>query len=165
MPNLRGLALGWPFPFPGTVGAAVAVLSSVTLFLFAARWGWKASRTEKFDLQFSLAVVISVLTSWHTNVHDLCLLILPLVLTTNYCLRPLPRRPGRRFTPLFPVLPVLISPLWIVLWLVGGEVNLMAIPLLWWALKIGKELSCDLNSAGGLQPSASALTMPESGLP
>ena len=162
MPNLRGLTLGGPFPFPGTVGTAVAVLSSVLLFLFAAGWGWKASQTERFDLQFSLAVLISVLTSWHTNVHDLCLLILPLMLTTNYCLHP-PRRPGGRFTLLLPVLPVLISPLWIVLWLVGGEVNLMAIPLLWWALKIGKELSREWNSAGGLQTSASGLTMPESG--
>jgi hypothetical protein len=44
---------------------------------------------------------------------------------------------------LLPVLPLLISPLWLVLWILKGDVNLMAIPLLWWVWEIGKELSAD----------------------
>ena len=59
--------------------------------------------------------------------HDLSLLVLPLVLITDYYVRVLTQEPRRRLLWL-PVLPVLISPLWIVLWLVGSAVNLMAIP-------------------------------------
>jgi hypothetical protein len=143
MPNLRGLALGWPFLFSRPVGTAVALLSSVILFLFAAMRGWKASHPARIELQFALAIAVSGLTSWHTNAHDLCLLVLPLVLITDYCLHTLPHDQGRRFALLLPILPVLISPLWIVLWLACGAVNLMAIPLVWWAWRIGQELSRD----------------------
>ena len=165
MPNLRGLALGWPFFFSRSVGTALAVLSSVILFLFVATRGGKASPPGQIELQFTLAIAVSGLTSWHTNAHDLCLLVLPLALITDYCLHTLPRAPGRRFALLLPVVPVLISPLWIVLWLACGTVNLMAIPLLCWTWKIGKELSRDLPSAGGLQPSDARPTMPSGGLP
>jgi hypothetical protein len=115
------------------------------LFLFAATRGREASRPKKLELQFSLAVVVSVLAGWQTNMHDLSLLVLPLVLIADYCLHTLTQEPRRRLFLLLPVLPVLISPLWIVVWLVGGAANLMAIPLLWWVWEIGKELSCDRN--------------------
>lgn len=163
MPNLRGLVSGWPFPFSGLVGTALAVLSSVLLVLFAAATGWKASQPETLDLQFSLAIVVAGLAGWHTNAHDLSLLVLPLVLIADGRLRAPAGEPRRRLALLLPVLPVLISPLWIVLWLASGAVNLMAIPLLWWAWAIGKELSRNVHSMSGLQSSASALTTP--GLP
>jgi hypothetical protein len=154
MANLHGLALGWPLPFSGAVGTAVAVLSSVALFFFAVVRGLEARRLERLELQFSLAIVVSVLTSWHTNAHDLSLLVLPLVLMADYCLHTLSREPRRRFALLLPAVPLLISPLWIVLWLVSGEINLMAIPLLWWAWEIGRELPRDRDSASelSLQP-------------
>jgi len=166
LPNLHGLALGLPFLFSPAVGTAVAVLSSVILFLFAATRGWKASQPARIELRFSLAIVASGLIGWQTNAHDLSLLVLPLVLITDYCLHTM-RVPGSRFGLLLPVLPVLISPLWIVLWLAAGQVNLMAIPLLWWSWRIGKELSRDIHSADGPQPSSSvsASTMPDGGLP
>jgi hypothetical protein len=137
-----------------------AVLVSVLLVLFAARQGRKAFQPKKFELQFSLAVVVSGLVAWHTNAHDLSLLVLPLVLLADYSLQELRQEPRRRLALLLPVLPVLISPLWIVLWLACGAVNLMAIPLLWWAWEIGKELSSGLHPADGFQPSVSALSIP-----
>lgn len=150
LPNLHGLIQGWPSPFSSAVGTVLAVLSSVLLFLFAAMKGWKASQPGKIELQFSLAVTVSGLIGWQTNAHDLSLLVLPLVLITDYCLRMPSRAALSRFELLLPALPILISPLWIVLWLYAGQVNLIAIPLLWWTWKIGEELSRGgPHSAGG----------------
>jgi Glycosyltransferase family 87 len=142
LPNLHGLAMGWR-PFSGVFGTALAVLSSVMLFLFAARTGRASAQPGKLELQFSLAVVVAGLIGWQTNSHDLSLLVLPLVLITDYSLRAMPQAPAMKRALLLPVLPLLISPLWMVLWLVIGKVNLMAIPLMWWTWKIGKELSLD----------------------
>lgn len=146
MPNLRGLLTGWPFPFTGTVGTVVALLTSVLLVLFAGVMAWKSSLPEKLDLQFSLAIVVAGLAGWHTNAHDLSLLVLSLVLVADYCVRALTSEPRRKFAVLLPVLPVLVSPLWIVLWLAAGAVNLMAFPLLWWTWAIARELSHGLHS-------------------
>ena len=143
-PNLRGLALGWPLHFSRTIGTAVALVSSVLLFVFAATRGREEIRPEKLELRFSLAIIVSVLVAWQTNMHDLSLLVLPLVLMADYYRHALPGEPGRsgrRFGLLLPIVPLLISPLWLVLWIAKGDVNLMAIPLLWWVWEIGKESS------------------------
>jgi hypothetical protein len=140
MPNLRGLALGWPAFFSGTSGSVAAVLGSLLLFLFAATRRGEAPQPQRLELQFSLAITVAGLIGWHTNAHDLSLLVLPLVLMTDYCWHTPARELGSRFAPLLPVLPVLLSPLWIVLWLAIGRVNLMAIPLLWWAWEIGRDM-------------------------
>jgi hypothetical protein len=147
MPNLNGLVQGWPFLFPKMVWSAAALVSSVMLFLFAAWAGRTTAQPEKLELKFALAVVVSGLIGWQTNAHDLSLLVLPLVLVLDYCVQT-PTR-SRRFALLLPVLPLLLSPLWIVLWLAAGRVNLMAIPLLWWAWKIGREISGDGRSRLG----------------
>jgi hypothetical protein len=147
MPNLRGLVLGWSLPFSGTVENAAVVLGSVLLLVFTAIRGRASAQPGNLEMQFSLAIVVSGLIGWHTNAHDLSLLVLPLVLTTDYCLHRSPRQPGRRFVLLLPILPLLISPLWMVLWLAIGQMNLMAIPLLWWTWEMGKVLSDRWNFA------------------
>jgi len=152
LPNLHGLAMGWHGPFSGTVGAALASLSSIVVFLFAAWKGRASARPGKLELQFSLAILVSGLIAWQTNSHDLSLLILPLVLITDYCLRAMTQAPDITLALLHPVVPLLISPLWMVLWLVSAKVNLIAIPLVWWTWKIGQELSRDRASAAGPMP-------------
>jgi hypothetical protein len=52
---------------------------------------------------------------------------------------------------LIPSLPLLISPLWFVLWLEGSNINLMAIPLLWSVWQISKEAARG-GSVRGLAP-------------
>jgi hypothetical protein len=141
LPNLHGLAMGWHALLSDRFGAALAVVGSVGVFLFAAWAGRAPARVGKFELQFSLAVLVSVLIAWQTNVHDHSLLILPVVLVADYCLRAIMQTPARRFRLLLPVLPLLISPLWMVLWLVLHDVNLIAIPLLWWTWRIGREIA------------------------
>ncbi len=142
-PNLRGLALGWPLHLSHTIGIAVALASSVVLVVFAAMRGRKEDQPGSSELRFSLAVVASVLVAWQTNMHDLSLLVLPVVLIADYCLRAFPEGSRGRRDLLLPVLLLLISPLWLVLWISKGDANLMAIPLLWWVWEIGKELSAD----------------------
>jgi hypothetical protein len=155
MPNLRGLIEGWSFnsvsgsPVSGVLAGLVLVLS-VLLLGFAAIKGRLASR-DHLEVGFSLAVVAAVLTSWHTNAHDLCLLILPLVLLTDYGWTTLTNFPGRKAALLIPSLPLLVSPLWLVLWLENSNINLIAIPLLWSVWQIGKEAS-RIGSARGVAP-------------
>jgi glycosyl transferase family 87 len=145
MPNVRGLVEGWSvtsgsFNFGTVVGAALVLMVSSIVFFFAA-WPRAGPQERELDLRFSLAVIVTVLVSWHTNAHDLSLLILPLTLVADYFIA-LPVKTRRRNLALIvPVLPILVSPLWIVLWLGNGKVNLMALPLLWWVWEVGRELS------------------------
>jgi hypothetical protein len=142
-PNLRGLMLGLLSPFSKRLGTALGLLASIALFYFAAMTGRPRYPARNLELQFSLAIVVSGLVAWQTNMHDLSLLVLPLVLITDYCLSTRAQKPQNRFSLMLPVLPVLISPLWLILWLIGGAVNLMVIPLLFWIWRIGKEVSRD----------------------
>ena len=140
MPNLRGLVEGWSFHLAPVIQIGLIVAGSGALLVFAATKGGSLL-PQQLELRFSLAIVVTVLVSWHTNAHDLSLLILPFVLLTYYCQSFLAKEPGRRLALLLPALPMLISPLWIVLWLASAKVNLMAIPLLLWAWEIGREIS------------------------
>jgi hypothetical protein len=142
-PNLRGLMLGLLSPFSKPLGTALGLFASAALFYFAATKGRPPAQGAKFEVQFSLAVAASTLVAWQTNMHDLSLLVLPLVLVTDYCLSTQAQERRTRFSLMLPVLPVLISPLWLILWLIGGAVNLIVIPLLWWVWEIGKEVSRD----------------------
>lgn len=141
MANLRGLALGWPSVVPRPIGLALVAVSSILLFVLAAIWGRKNAEPEKLGVQFSLAIAVSLLISGHTNAHDYCLLVLAMVLTRDYSLRFGASEPRRAPALFVPIVPILISPLWIVLWLAYGHENLMAISLLWWTWAIAKELS------------------------
>jgi len=154
MPNLRGVLLGWPFSNSGTAGTLVALFASVLVLVFAAARGRKAFQGN-LNLQFSLAIVVAELTGWHTNVHDLSLLVLPLAFIADYCVDVPARDPDRKLALMLPVLPVLISPLWIVVWFGFDKTNLMAIPLLWWGWEIGREISRAYGSLPGptTQPS------------
>jgi hypothetical protein len=143
MPNLRGLLEGWSFllrpsdAIPAVLSVGVLIGSAVLLG-YAAIQGSRIPR-EQLGLSFSLAVVVAALISWHTNAHDLCLLVLPIVLLADYSSTALENSPGRKAALLIPALPLLISPLWFVLWLEGSDINLMAIPLLWSVWVISRE--------------------------
>jgi hypothetical protein len=140
LPNLHGLIAGWPLRLTGPSGAAVTVLISAGLFIFVA---FKKTGTgpPKADLQFALAITVSELIGWQTNIHDFTLLVLAMVLIADYCLHLSLHPQERRFALLDPMFPLLISPIWLILWLTVGKVNLLAIPLLWWIWKLGQELS------------------------
>lgn len=142
LPNLHGLAMGWPNPLSGPLGAVLAAIASVALFVFAAIKGRGVDRQKDFQLQFSLAIIVATLIPWQTNSHDLSLLVLAAVLVGDYVFSAIaPGLAPARTDLLYPLFPLLISPLWMLLWLAFGKMNLVAIPLLWWAWKIAQELS------------------------
>jgi hypothetical protein len=141
LPNLHGLARGWPGPLSGILGIALAVVSSIAVFVFAAVKGNTPAKTENLELQFSLAIVVAGLIAWQTNAHDLGLLSIALVLVADYCLAQTPQDEAPNFSLLLPVSPLLISPLWMVLWFGVGQVNLVTLPLLWWSWRIAGELT------------------------
>ncbi len=149
MPNLRGLVEGWPHNFAPVIGSGPVTLALSIMFFFTA-WRLTARWQRELNLHFSLAIIVTVLVSWHTNAHDLSLLILPLTLVADYCMSRPRIASRRRLALMVPVLPLLISPLWIVLWLGTGTVNLMALPLLWWAWEIAKEISRETPSVAPL---------------
>ena len=70
----------------------------------------------------------------------------------DYCCTTLANLPGRKAALLIPSLPLLVSPLWIVLWLENSNINLMAIPLLWSVWQISKEAT-RTGSVSGTTPS------------
>ena len=138
LPNLLGLAKGWPSPFSGILGAVLAAASSLGLFFYAALKGRRFSSARNLPLQFSMAIIVAGLIAWQTNAHDLSLLVLPLVLLTDICFQR-KQAPFLNFDLILPITPLLVSPLWMYLWLGVGKVNLVTLPLLWWVWKIGRE--------------------------
>jgi hypothetical protein len=141
-PNLRGLVLGWGLPVSPPLGATVTLGASALLLLYAATRGRGKGWTEQLELQFSLAIAVAGLVAWQTNLHDLSLLVLPVVLLSDYRLRRMKATGGRPLRlGLLPLLPVLVGSLPVVLWMLQVSVNLLAIPLLWWVWEIGRELS------------------------
>ena len=85
MPNLRGAL---DLFFSGAPHMVTAVLLiSLGFFVFTARM-CRRSRTNLFDLKFSLAAITTVLVSYHALMYDLSLLMLPVLLLANRLLAP-----------------------------------------------------------------------------
>jgi len=137
-PNIRGLITGWPYrslTLPGFFAAAGSVFLFVLVFLVL----WAARQRREPNLSHSLMAITAPLVAWQTNMHDLCLLVLPLIFVINYCLTL--RAPlARRVALLAPAVLLLVSPLWLLLWLVWGRSNLIAVVLLWWVCDLSREI-------------------------
>jgi len=140
MPNLRGLLEGWSLKFSGAIPEALTALISVILLSWAAR-NCGTTDPTRINLEFSLAVVVSMLVGWHTNTHDLALLILPGLLVLDHYISVMPAQMRKRPSLLFPFVPLILSPLWMLLWFGGSKINLMAVVLLWLCWEISREIS------------------------
>ncbi|MGE5204913.1 MAG: glycosyltransferase family 87 protein [Chlamydiota bacterium] len=114
MPNWRGIVdhlLG-----AGTVAGRAVILAGSIAFLGLALWRSQGEpRRPGFDLSFSLAVVVAVLTSYYLFAHDLVMLLLPLLLTAEALLTETMTRPARIFLTAAVGL-LFFSPLYFVLW-------------------------------------------------
>jgi len=140
MPNLVGLLTGWPFlTWLGGTLRWVAVAISVGLLVVVAVMRHWANDRELFKPCFSCAVIVAILVAYNTNVHDLCLLILPLALVADTLAQTGAQRSMFRARLLLPIVPLLLSPLWFLLWMKLGRTNILAIFLLWWLCVIRGE--------------------------
>jgi hypothetical protein len=81
MPNLRGAI---ELLFRGAPQTRIAVLLiSLGVFMITA-WECRKNGAQKlFDLKFSLAVIATVLVSYHAMVYDLSVLMVPVFLLAN----------------------------------------------------------------------------------
>jgi hypothetical protein len=151
-PNLLGLVTGWPFLDGMTTTLRwVVLLASVSLLAIIARmWGMARDR-RYFKLCFACAVVTAVLVGYNTNAHDLSLLILPLALVADYCVSAMPRS-NDKIRIIAPAVPLLISPLWFLLWIRWEQTNLMALFLVLWLFANRREVSRRSASADGGGP-------------
>ena len=152
MSNLVGLATGWPLPETLVSPLRVVALTgSAALLIAVVGMRSLAKSVPSFRLSFACAVITAVLVSYLTNTHDLCLLVLPLALLAEYVAIHWSERQAIRAL-LIPVVPLLLSPLWIFLWMRWGKLNLVAILLLWWIYAMRRELlrlrNEETNTAG-----------------
>jgi len=76
MPNLRGLISG-SLHLAGLPAALLIIVLSVVLLALVARQ-WPVQPRGQFVLGFSLCLTLTIVTSYHLQVHDLSLLILPI---------------------------------------------------------------------------------------
>ena len=118
----------------------VAVASSVGLIVVVACMRHLANDRGLFKLCYACAVIVAILVAYNTNVHDLCLLILPLALVADAFAQAGARKSFLKARLLLPVAPLLLSPLWFLLWMKWGRTNLVAIFLLWWLYVIRGEI-------------------------
>jgi len=98
MHNWRGLFRLLMGPNRSSEVNAISTLASVITVL-PLIWSWRGKwqpAEMKFDLQFALTIIVTLLISPHLNTHDLTLWILVGALALNYTLsRPLPRSKRR----------------------------------------------------------------------
>jgi hypothetical protein len=84
MPNLRGLVAGAQslVPVPWLSGVLVVLLSAAAVAFAVMNWPHR-NRTAEPDLGFALALTSSVLASYHLYLHDLSLMVLPLLVLVS----------------------------------------------------------------------------------
>jgi hypothetical protein len=129
LPSLFGLVAGWPFA--QKIGSAVPVVvaaGSAALLMIVASLRKYARDEALFRLCFAGAVMTALLVGLSTNSYDLSLLVVPLAVIVNCCFE----RPLEGKSLIAPAIPLLISPLWFLLWMRWQRINLMAVFLLWW---------------------------------
>ena len=153
LPNLLGLLAGWPL-IGGSgwlVKLAVVICSAGIVLAIASLPGVKPRTLRGSDedirqearvlrLGMACAVIAALLVGYSTNTYDLSLLIVPLVLVADYCIAAWPDKPLLQDRLIWPVLPLLISPLWFFLWMRWERIHLIAIFLLWWLFAIRREI-------------------------
>ena len=142
MPNLRGLLHTFLAEHSSklVIQLAVVVLSVALLLLASSKWRVAREGTA-FDLGFALAVVSTILVSYHANTYDLSLLFLPVLLLTNH-LAGADLKPGwSRIVLVGPMLLLFISPLQMLLLQKYGKLSLLAPVLLLWAWGLASEIS------------------------
>ena len=142
MPNLRGLvATTLARRASHFVSDGLIALLSIGLFLFVSA-KWKITAADPtFDLGFSLATVATVLASYHAFAYDLSLLLLPVLLLVNHLETTASCRGRRRFMLLGPIFVLFFSPLQMILRFRYGQLNLLALALLFLLWGIAREIS------------------------
>lgn len=146
MPNLRGLVNVLLVPaVTARIADSIVVLLSVAMLLYAA-WRWRKS--GNFQLGFSLAVLSAVLTGYHAFAYDLSLLLVPIALVLDYCLKSEVPGAAKRWL-LGPLVLLFLTPLQMFLSMRAERYSLMTVALLVWWWGMAREMRGDRVAAFG----------------
>ena len=123
MPNLRGLVAG-SLHLAGLPATLLIITLSIALVALAAYW-WRVSKLgRQFVLGFSLCLAVTIIISYHLLVHDLSLLILPILLLAELLVAGEIVGRARRIL-LASLVVLFLTPLYAVLQFSLREMNLM----------------------------------------
>jgi len=158
MPNLRGLFEGWRVQKAMrfdlrmvSLILSVVLLSSVIVIArkeFCETGFQKPGVDRAIGLHFGMAAITSILVSYHAFSHDLVLLIIPLFIVLNLmftgnCL------PHRDPLLLLPAGLLVLTPLYMLLWLYLIHLNLLALVLLLWLVGIRRKITENMTLPQG----------------
>jgi hypothetical protein len=146
MPNLRGLLDGflhgrWSSMF---VTGLIFILSATLVVVAAECWrrmrvlGTAGSGREQ-SLGFSLAILTTVLVSYHLYAYDATLLLIPILLVGRTVMQDRGIRQPLRAAAFFLGVTLFCTPVWVLLLFKIGYLNLMCLPLLflgWVTVKV-----------------------------
>lgn len=162
MPNLRGIISSWApsvshFSYQKP---AIVFFSLIAVLWLVRKWPLnRALSARAFDLGFSLAMVVSVLVSYHLQVHDMSLLLIPFVLALDHSLKTLSETRAMRLMLYALVALFYLSPLY--LWLMQRQELYL---FFWPILCLGVVLSITLTSPGNKENESSRGNAPDSAL-
>jgi hypothetical protein len=109
----------------------IAMVTLALIFVAAIVWnrvgGKQPESVRSLDLGFSLAVIATVLVSYHLYSYDASLLLLPIILITGALLGSEDVPHGTRVRAAWIIVALFFTPLWVVLLFRFGYINLMAL--------------------------------------
>jgi Glycosyltransferase family 87 len=151
MPNLRGLVAG-SLHLAGLPATLLIIVLSIALLALAAYW-WRGQPGDRFVLGFSLCLTVAIIISYHLLVHDLSLLILPILLLAELLFaREIVGRARRVLVASLVIL--FLTPLYAVLQFSFREMNLMVFAVAMFAAGTAIALTSKRGSASFAKPAA-----------
>ena len=122
MPNLRGLVAG-SLHLTSVPAILLIITLSFALVALVVRW-WHVQPAHKFELGFSLCLAVAIMTSYHLLVHDLSVLMLPILLLAELLVAGQIVGPARRIL-VASLAALFLTPVYAVLQFWLREMNLM----------------------------------------
>jgi hypothetical protein len=136
MPNLRGFVAiftrdGYP------LSLVLTFAGSLFLLILAIHLFRRAEHPERLDLAFSVAVLVSVLVSYHAFMYDLSLLLLPVLFLVNLAVS---KNGDMHWSSALPIALLFFTPFLMLLALGLGRLNFLVPVLLLWLSGIRREI-------------------------
>ena len=151
MPNLRGLVAG-SLHLAGLPATLLIVALSIALLALAAYW-WRGQPEHQFVLGLSLCLTVAIIISYHLLVHDLSLLILPILLLAELLFAGEIVVRARRIL-LASLVILFLTPVYAVLQFSFREMNLMVFPVAMFAAGTAIALTSGRGSVSFARPAA-----------
>jgi hypothetical protein len=155
MPNLRGLVAGSTH-LAGVPALLLIITLSLALVALVARW-WRVQPGHQFELGFSLCLAVTIIASYHMLMHDLSVLILPVLLVAELLVSGQIVAPGRCVL-VASLVALFLTPVYAVLQFWLREMNLMVFAVGMFAAGIAIALASRRESASVDNPATQSAT-------